>query len=385
MTVNVGNQTVSILFHTVANSSQWNKRSLNVRSLGVYIGGWLAKVNNTTASISALVCEITDGLYQVRVSTAVTVNISVPDSSTPYIVLRWTYGGTINDYMEILAVTTPAANDLIVGLCTFTGGGALDDFNYTDRSNPSTKDLFLKVEPTGNADSKVRVRGGYFQTSTSSVQILDQKSDVIGPPASNSQVYLVYVDTAGAVKIDSSGIPAVNPSAPSYTGKLVLAEVTVASTDVTITQDMIKDVRPFITNGQITADGSTLEINSSGQLQVKGGGINQAQLGTITSVFGAWTNKDSSNNNLASGFVYRPGSDGLVIVLGSTDGSNIAGYTDGSNPPTTLRLFDTVHAGGSYGTVSITLPVRKNDYFKIVGGISAIHWLPVGNGQCVKQ
>ena len=281
MPANIGSQIVSILFRTVANSGKWNQRALNVRSTGVYTGGWLAKVNNTTASISALVCEITDGLYQVRVSTAVTVNVSVPDSSTPYIVLRWTYGGTINDYMELLAVTTPATNDLIVGLCTFTGGGALDDFDYTDRSNPSTKDLFLKVEPTGIADSRVRIRGGYFQTSTSSVQILDQKSNVIGPPASNSQVYLVYVDAAGVVKIDSSGIPSASPSAPSYVGKLVLAEVTVSSTDVTITQDMIKDVRPFITNGQIAVDGSTLEINSSGQLRIKDAGVSYAKLGNV--------------------------------------------------------------------------------------------------------
>jgi hypothetical protein len=118
---------------------------------------------------------------------------------------------------------------------------------------------------------------------------------------------------------------------------------------------------------------------------VKAGGINQAQLGTVTSIFGAWTNKDSSNNTILSGSVYKPGSDGFVVVLGATDGSSIAGYTDGGNPPTTLRLFDTVHAGGSYGTVSITMPVRKNDYFKIVGSTSAIYWLPIGNGQCVKQ
>lgn len=280
MPANVGNQTVSVQFHATANSGVWNKRQMNVRQVGIYTGGWLAVVNGTTASLSALACEITDGIYQIRGATADLVNISVT-SSTPYVVLRWTYAGTINDYMEILAVATPGANDLIVGKCTFSGGGALNGFSYDERINPSTKDLFLKVEPTGDSELRVRIRGGYFQTATGSIKIPDQKSDTFTPPASNSRVYLVYVDTDGTVKIDSSGTIAVDPVAPSYYGKLVLAEVTVLSTDTAITVDMIKDVRPFLTNGRTAVDNLTIEISASGQLQLKAGGISHDKLGNV--------------------------------------------------------------------------------------------------------
>jgi len=267
---NIGNQTVTILFYRPANSSIVNKRFQGIRQTGIYSGGYLSVVDNTTAQISTLVCEISDGTYQVRIETASTVNLTVAEG-TPYIVLRWAYTGTVTDYMELLAVATPAANDLVVGKCTFVGGN-LNGFNYQDssypRTTPSTQDLFLKVEPTETSERRVRIRAGRIQTNSAVIDISDQKSDLFDTLASNSRIDLIYINkSTGAVEIET-GVAALNPVVPDYKGKIVLAEITLTAGYTNITASMIKDVRNFI-SPNVSPDDVTIEENSDGKLQVK--------------------------------------------------------------------------------------------------------------------
>ncbi len=155
--------------------------------------------------------------------------------------------------MEILQVAAPAANDLVVAKCTFTGGGNLQGFNYGDttypRSTPNTLDLFLKVEPTEDSELKVRIRAGHVQDADGMSIVPDQKSTILTAPTANSKIYLVYIDTSdGTVNIDSSGAEGASPTAPVYEEKLVLAEITLASTDTNITAAKIRDVRNFISD-----------------------------------------------------------------------------------------------------------------------------------------
>lgn len=252
MPANVGNQTVSIIYFASATSGNVNKRHKAIRQLGIYQGGTLGIVQAaapSSVSLSPLVCEITDGTHQVRAETTSVVNIAVAPG-TPFIVLRWTYVGATSDYMEILAVLSPASNDLVVGKCNFVAT-VLQGFDYADtsypRSTPNTQDLFLKVEPTEDTELRVRIRAGAVQNAEKTLTVVHQKSDLFVLPGSNSKVFLVYIDTSnGNIEIDSSGTEAVSPVAPSYRGKMVLAEVTLASTDTNITADKIKDVRSFL-------------------------------------------------------------------------------------------------------------------------------------------
>jgi len=287
MAADVGNQIVTLLYYTSASSSNVNKRFLNIRQPGIYQGGRLTIIDPVakSASLSALVCEINDGSYQVRVETTTAVSITTA-VATPYIVLRWTYTGTVNDYMEVLAVATPSTNDLVVAKCIF-GGGQLTGFDYGDtsysRTTPDTQNLFLKVEPTEDTELKVRVRAGRIQNASGNYVVVDQKSDLFTAPTANSKVYLVYIDTDdGTVKIDSTGTEAVSPTAPNYNGRLVIAEITLASTDTNITADKIKDVRNFITpsTADILTDQYLSTYNNSTQA-VATGAFQTAELGTI--------------------------------------------------------------------------------------------------------
>ena len=259
MPLDVGSQRISLKYGAAGNSQEINNRFVDIKPKGIYSGGYLTISDATHAAISPMVCEISglDGSsieHQVRVATTTAVTLTV-SAALPYIILRWSYTGDTADYMELLAVAGGSiqAYDLIVGKCTFAGGGALQGFNYGDttypRSNPDVHSLFLKVEPTINSELKVRVRAGRVQSSETTYSIADQKSSLFVAPTANSKVYLVYVDRlTGNVYIDSSGLEAVSPVAPSYGNKLVLAEVTLTSTSTNITASMIKDVRDFIVN-----------------------------------------------------------------------------------------------------------------------------------------
>jgi len=259
MPSDIGNQKISLKYGAAGNSQEINRRFVDVKPTGIYAGGYLTISDTSHAAISPLVCEISGldiGLieHQVRVATTTAVTLAV-SAALPYIVLRWSYTGNTSDFMELLAVASGSvqAYDLIVGKCMFGGGGALQGFNYGDttypRSTPDIHSLFLKVEPTDDSELKVRVRAGRVQSSEATFLIADQKSSLFVAPSANSKIYLVYIDRlTGNVYIDSSGTEAVNPVAPSYGNKLVLAEVTLTSASTNITASMIRDVRDFIVN-----------------------------------------------------------------------------------------------------------------------------------------
>jgi hypothetical protein len=391
MPADVGNQTLSLKFGAVGNSREVNERFVNVRPVGIYSGGYLSLVDASNASLSPLVCEIGDGTHQLRIETTSAVTVAVA-SATPYVVLRWSYTGTSSDYMQILAVAggSVLTNDVVVGLCTFTGGGSLNGFTYENRTNPLLMELFLNVEPTEITELKVQIRGGWIQDANATIDIPDQKSSLFTTPSVSSRIDLVYVDRTAKTIAIQQGVESASPLAPAYAGKVVLAEVTLQKSSTNITADMIKDVRNFV-DPLTNVDDASIELDSNGKISVKDRGITEAMLATAISdglarIFGPWTNLDSLGSTLARNLVYKATSDGFVSVWGlQTGGSPIRGFTDSSNPPTTKRVAG--HYPNPGNEESIMMPVRKNDYFKIESNYAAptIYWLPMGSGQCVKQ
>ena len=85
--------------------------------------------------------------------------------------------------------------------------------------------------------------------------------------------------------------------------------------------------------------------------------------------FGSWISKSNNTSYLAS-------TDGFVMAYNITK-YTVKAYTDGSNPPTTLRASERDQgddADDSDG--SITMPVKKGDYYKVTGADS-IYWIPL--------
>jgi hypothetical protein len=412
MPADVGTQDVTLIFGTVANSSEVNARFMDVRKTGIYSGGYPSVVDTSNAQISTLVCEISDGTYQVKVETTVAVNLAVA-LATPYIVLRWEYTGASDDYMEILAVATPAANDLVVAKCSFSGsdliGFNLNDTTYP-RSTPNVFDINLKVEATPDTEMRVRVRAGKFRTHNATISIADQKSGLFTAPGSNSRIDLVYLNrTTGAVAIQQ-GTAAASPSAPSYAGKFVLAEVTVEAGDTDIVASAIKDVRPWLIPFS-DPDGSTIDYDATtGKLKVIGlpnGVVDSDALGSgavipakVENIFGIRTSLDKDGSALdwnvgASAtytIYYQAECDGILTAIGTvaTDtciGASVKIAGGGSWIPV---AGEGSNSGTSY-MYGISVPVAKGDYVALhctrtKAAISgSIYWLPIGSGDLDKQ
>lgn len=244
--IDYGTQTISQQYFDPADAYKFNKRYVDIRKRGIYRGGYLTKVSDVQVTLSALVAELGDADYQVRVSTAATVTVTV-SPGTPYVVLRWTYVASVSNYMDVLAVALGSiqANDLIIGKCSYSGA-TLNGFDYADRSTPNTMDLFLKVEPMDPASMRVRVRAGRTSYGTQNLAVDDQQSPLFTAPITNPRIDVIYVDSDGIVKV-LTGTEAASPSAPDYTNKVALAEITLIVAQTTIVESDIRDVRAFLT------------------------------------------------------------------------------------------------------------------------------------------
>ena len=345
---NIGNQTITIKYHDPVESPIGNRIGLGVRKVGIYTGGYLTKVNDTTVTLSTFSCEISDGTYQIYGTTGSTVNITVA-VATPYVCLRWIYTGSETaDYIDFIVTNTPASNDIIVGKCIFAGS-TLTGFDYSKRTNPLIMDLFLKVEPTSPTSMKVRIRAGKINYGTANYDIIDQESSAFSAPGTGSRIDVVYVDTDGTIKV-FTGVAGGSPSAPDYNNKIVLAEITIASTDTEITASMIKDVRAF----------NTASLDKSGN-----------QLGD-------WVSKLVNT-------VYQATTDGFVCAFTPNEqisASHLTGYSDSSNPPTTIRMEQSGRRNEAYFRVGIMFLVKKGNYWKVIQQyeqVTTVYWRPLGS------
>ena len=86
-----------------------------------------------------------------------------------------------------------------------------------------------------------------------------------------------------------------------------------------------------------------------------------------TTMFGDWVAKSNNTTYLAS-------TDGFAIGEALSGASEVDGFTDSSNPPTTRRTSNWT-TNGTRG--SITMPVRKGDYWKITGADQYVYWIPL--------
>ena len=103
--------------------------------------------------------------------------------------------------------------------------------------------------------------------------------------------------------------------------------------------------------------------------------------------FGAWANKGTSaigaTKATADGFLIA-----TIVTGGATSTGYVAGFTDSSNPPTTLRALAscTQAAGVDWAqNNSFNMPVKKDDYYlttiNTVNGTAPsvqFYWLPAG-------
>ncbi len=261
MPADSGVQQVTIKFYDAVDSLESNERFRDIRPTGVYAGGYLSKINDTTVRITPFVAEvqskITTPYYQVKIETTATVDVTV-GTSTPYVVIRWSYTGVANDdYAEMLGVASPDTRDVIIGECVFSGS-TLTGFDYVERHTPLVMNLVCRVEPEETPSMYVRVRAGMVHAGDSAVIVADQLTSVLVAPGSGSKTGAVYIDDTGAIQVSSDF---------TWAGQLVLAEIALIQSQTQITAADITDVRAFLTPSAIPDDTTIRRDVTTGLLE----------------------------------------------------------------------------------------------------------------------
>lgn len=327
-------QTILVDYQDSVNSNEVNDRLLHLASRGIYSGGYLTKVSDTSVSLSTLICEIGDANHQVRATTTATNTITV-GVATSYVILRWAYVGAPSTAMTITAVSSPSANDLIVGKCIFAGS-TLTGFDYSLRSNPNIFNKFLLVEPTETASMILRVRAGQISYGSSTISIVDQVTGTFIAPSANPRIDVITLDTSGTVSI-ITGTEAATPSAPDYQNKIALAEITLTVGMTTITASAIKNVQNAVRATGVPA-GMTMDYAGNtipaGYLLCDGSAVSRSTYSTLFAAIGTlWGVGDGSTT-----FNLPPA--GIVAV----------GYKSGDTD------FNVVGNQGGEKTHTLTLP-----------------------------
>lgn len=88
--------------------------------------------------------------------------------------------------------------------------------------------------------------------------------------------------------------------------------------------------------------------------------------------FGNWVTVASPN--AVQGPAVTDGFFVCSVIMGGS--SNLAGYTDASNPPTTIRA-QVGFGVGSSGRATFTMPVKKGDYWRTSAACSTSYWIPL--------
>jgi hypothetical protein len=250
--VNYGNQVQVFSFHQEARAKGFNQGFCDILPYGVYTGGNLTRLSENLVQISELTTIIRsneDDKVALRVETTEVQNITI-ESNKPYIVLRFGWSNSDDNFMDMRAVgwsTDPFEVDedkiwpldIILGKVQFVnnlGTPIIDPSNPFDLSR--RKDVFLKevesvytqfkVSESDINPKKVYVSGGRVNTSKGRFIISggDYPSEDIPDTAAQSRTDLIVVNALGQINL-IQGIPsASNPApAPKYGTYKVCAEI----------------------------------------------------------------------------------------------------------------------------------------------------------------
>lgn len=161
--------------------------------------------------------------------------------------------------------------------------------------------------------------------------------------------------------------------------RVKVANATTGATTINVNSLGAKTVKKYIAGAQ--ADLTTGDIIANQTVAMIYDGTNfilqATQQPAYFTGFGTWTAAT------ADGAAHQVTTDCLLVMYGGS-GSTFGGtavYTDSANPPTTQR--GVITAVNNLGSSSIVVPVKKNDFYKIVqtgspaGGTSFFYLIPI--------
>ncbi len=228
------------------------------------------------------------------------------------------------------------------------------------------------------------------------VEFAGGSSPTVTAPTSDDRIDILYLDSTGSlawVTGTESATPSPDwASLPQDAIPICLVYCKPTMTKIVNYEDkdaypndgyIYRDVRPVIGGGggadeKVKADASD---PTEGYLSDKFDGTSiridtSTHKGKVGNILGNWESK-------SAGTVYQAETDGFVCAYlpgGTADGDYIHGYTDNSNPPTTIRVSCNRSSLAYY--TGICFPVKKNDYWRVTTNTTDtiyVYWIPLGS------
>ena len=137
-TVDNGTQTLSYDYRDRGLAETFNKINYKLHSQGIYTGGGFTRVSDSSITIAPFICFYDDTTNKIGVRIETTTNATVTGitSSLPWIVGRYTWENTEDNYMDIIHVAKASilATDIIFGFVDYSGTTMTSNFDYTAKS-----------------------------------------------------------------------------------------------------------------------------------------------------------------------------------------------------------------------------------------------------------
>lgn len=258
-------QKLSFDYNSAATAKIFNGVSYGLTPKGIYSGFTLSKLSNTTVIVSAGSCYIQDTVNSVgtRVETGANTEAITVSSSTPFIILRFDWIDSQNNYMDVLAVASADIRDedLVVGRCVFDEAGVVMDsvFDLTRRSinilaKINYESTALRVTPTEPRSNQVIVSAGILNSSKGNLLISGGTYPTAGlADTRNGRNDLIYIDENGIVQV-ILGNDSPTPITPRYGNRKVIAEIRRGATRTNIKGSEIFKVISSFDSASITSD-----------------------------------------------------------------------------------------------------------------------------------
>ncbi len=219
---NVGSQVLTYDYRQDVVSVGFNRLNYKLHPKGIYEGGSLSKVTNTSVSVFPMVCLYdyssgTTGLTT-RIQTYDSVTVTSVSPSAPYIVGTFAWIDTENNYMDFSAVDEAALTDnmIIFGRATFNGLTMNTTFDYSRATYSYAKrfgffdNLPFYVKPNtsagGGYSDRVTVSPGgpfFFNGKLVSVSTETNISITTGPTTGRRDI--IYIDSSDNIVKKASG------------------------------------------------------------------------------------------------------------------------------------------------------------------------------------
>jgi hypothetical protein len=261
---NIGNQILTYDYRQEVIAEGFNRLNYKLLPRGIYEGGGLLKINDTTVNILPFVCLYNyasgDTGVAVRIETKDSATVYSVSPATPYIIGKFIWINTEENYMDFQAVNeNDIVNDYIVfGRAIFNGSVMTTSFDYSKSTYPILKTLNLlnnSVPPfyvvpnttSGGYTNQVKVFPGGPLFFNGNLLIINSETTLtINPAPSTGRTDIIYISSVNNSLYVKEGVTTAGAPLPTLSiDSLPIAIISMPGNTSIVQGNYITYIHPY--------------------------------------------------------------------------------------------------------------------------------------------